>query len=275
MACSILAGQNSIGMILPLLHFGTEEQRQRFLPEVAKGRTLTSVCMSEPHCGSDVAAMKTKAVRDGIILRYQRREMLHYLRQRRALGVAVCAHLRGPRRRWHQRVPGRHQDAWTSRSDATNAKWASVAFPTSSCSSKTCGCRPRTGSARKARASRPACISSISIVPTVAAAAIGIGQGALDASIAYAKERNAFGKPIASFPGPAVDDRGHGDAARGCSRAAVRMHPAGRYGRFQPAFDDGLDGQMLRQRRRHEGRRPTRCRFSAASAISRTIRSSG
>ena len=65
MACSILAGQNSIGMILPLLHFGTEEQRQRFLPEVAKGRTLTSVCMSEPHCGSDVAAMKTKAVRDG------------------------------------------------------------------------------------------------------------------------------------------------------------------------------------------------------------------
>ena len=37
--------------------------------------------------------------------------------------------------------------------------------------------------------------------PTVAAAAIGIGQGALDASIAYAKERNAFGKPIASFQG--------------------------------------------------------------------------
>ena len=51
MACSILAGQNSIGMILPLLHFGTEEQRQRFLPEVAKGRTLTSVSavpMSRP-----------------------------------------------------------------------------------------------------------------------------------------------------------------------------------------------------------------------------------
>jgi alkylation response protein AidB-like acyl-CoA dehydrogenase len=65
MACSILAGQNSIGMALPVLHFGTEEQKRRFLPLSAKGRTLTAVAMSEPHCGSDVAAMKTKAVRDG------------------------------------------------------------------------------------------------------------------------------------------------------------------------------------------------------------------
>jgi alkylation response protein AidB-like acyl-CoA dehydrogenase len=65
MACSILAGQNSMGMVLPVLHFGSEEQKRRFLPLAAKGRTLTAVAMSEPHCGSDVAAMKTKAVRDG------------------------------------------------------------------------------------------------------------------------------------------------------------------------------------------------------------------
>jgi alkylation response protein AidB-like acyl-CoA dehydrogenase len=37
--------------------------------------------------------------------------------------------------------------------------------------------------------------------PTVAAAAIGIGQGALEAAIAYAKERKAFGKTIGSFQG--------------------------------------------------------------------------
>src|SRR3982074_1457212 len=61
MACSILAGQNSIGMALPVLHFGTEEQKRRFLPLSAKGRTLTAVAMSEPHCGSDVAATKTEA----------------------------------------------------------------------------------------------------------------------------------------------------------------------------------------------------------------------
>src|SRR3546814_18644917 len=64
-AASLMVGNNSIGMILPLLHFGSEEQRQRFLPEIAKGRTLTAVAMTEPHAGSDVGAMKTRAVRDG------------------------------------------------------------------------------------------------------------------------------------------------------------------------------------------------------------------
>src|SRR5215475_15620056 len=52
-AASLMAGQNGIGLVVPLLHFGTEEQRQRFLPEVAKGRTLVSVAITEPHAGSD------------------------------------------------------------------------------------------------------------------------------------------------------------------------------------------------------------------------------
>lgn len=53
-ACSLLAANNSIGLILPLLHFGNEEQRQRFLPLSAKGRTITSVAITEPEAGSDV-----------------------------------------------------------------------------------------------------------------------------------------------------------------------------------------------------------------------------
>lgn len=64
-ACSLLAANNSIGLILPLLHFGNEEQRQRFLPLSAKGRTITSVAITEPEAGSDVGSMKTRAVRDG------------------------------------------------------------------------------------------------------------------------------------------------------------------------------------------------------------------
>ena len=41
-ACALIAGMNSIGMILPLLHFGTEAQKKRWLPLVAKGRLATS-----------------------------------------------------------------------------------------------------------------------------------------------------------------------------------------------------------------------------------------
>ncbi len=48
-----------------LLRHGTEEQRQAYLPRMATGELRGSFSMSEPGCGSDVAAIRTKAVRDG------------------------------------------------------------------------------------------------------------------------------------------------------------------------------------------------------------------
>jgi len=44
---------------------GTEEQRQRFLPDMLGGELLGAYCLSEPHAGSDPAAMTTSAKRDG------------------------------------------------------------------------------------------------------------------------------------------------------------------------------------------------------------------
>ncbi len=46
-----------------LMKYGTEEQRQRYLPGMATGEVRGAFSMSEPGCGSDVAAIKTKAVR--------------------------------------------------------------------------------------------------------------------------------------------------------------------------------------------------------------------
>ena len=60
-----LINQNTISFVLPLLHFGTEAQRQKWLPRVAKGGVVSSVAITEPHAGSDVGAMRTSAVRDG------------------------------------------------------------------------------------------------------------------------------------------------------------------------------------------------------------------
>jgi alkylation response protein AidB-like acyl-CoA dehydrogenase len=48
-----------------LKQHGTEEQKAYFLPKMAAGETRGAFSMSEPHCGSDVAAIKSKAVRDG------------------------------------------------------------------------------------------------------------------------------------------------------------------------------------------------------------------
>jgi alkylation response protein AidB-like acyl-CoA dehydrogenase len=48
-----------------LMHHGTEEQKQRLLPQMALGETRGAFSMSEPDLGSDVAAIKTRAKRDG------------------------------------------------------------------------------------------------------------------------------------------------------------------------------------------------------------------
>lgn len=50
---------------LPILHMGTEEQRLHWLRLLAAGRTPTAFALTEPHAGSDVAAIRTAAVRDG------------------------------------------------------------------------------------------------------------------------------------------------------------------------------------------------------------------
>src|SRR5688572_9492331 len=58
---SVHVGLNS----LSLLRYGTEEQKQRYLTPQAKGEKLACFGLTEPAAGSDVAAMKTTARRDG------------------------------------------------------------------------------------------------------------------------------------------------------------------------------------------------------------------
>ena len=48
-----------------LMHHGTQEQKAHFLPRMATGEIRGAFSMSEPHCGSDVSAIRSKAVRDG------------------------------------------------------------------------------------------------------------------------------------------------------------------------------------------------------------------
>jgi alkylation response protein AidB-like acyl-CoA dehydrogenase len=48
-----------------LMHHGTDEQKQRYLPRMATGEVRGAFSMSEPGCGSDVSAIRTKAVRTG------------------------------------------------------------------------------------------------------------------------------------------------------------------------------------------------------------------
>ncbi len=59
-----IGAHSSIGM-RGLLLFGTEEQKQRYMPRLATGELIAAFCLTEPGAGSDAAAVKTTAVQDG------------------------------------------------------------------------------------------------------------------------------------------------------------------------------------------------------------------
>jgi hypothetical protein len=61
---TILSVHNSVGCV-PVLRYGSEEQKQRFLRPMAAGEMLAAFCLTEPGAGSDAAAIKTRAVRRG------------------------------------------------------------------------------------------------------------------------------------------------------------------------------------------------------------------
>lgn len=61
---SLIGTNNGIGSAA-IVFDGTEEQKQKYLPLYASGETIGSFCLTEPDVGSDSAAVKTTAVRDG------------------------------------------------------------------------------------------------------------------------------------------------------------------------------------------------------------------
>jgi alkylation response protein AidB-like acyl-CoA dehydrogenase len=59
-----IGAHSSIGM-RGLLLYGSDEQKQKYLPRLATGELIAAFCLTEPGAGSDAAAIKTRAVRDG------------------------------------------------------------------------------------------------------------------------------------------------------------------------------------------------------------------
>lgn len=63
--CStIMSVHSSVGCV-PILKFGSEEQRQRFLPKLASGEWIGGFALTEPQAGSDASNLRTRARRDG------------------------------------------------------------------------------------------------------------------------------------------------------------------------------------------------------------------
>ncbi|KAB2696485.1 acyl-CoA dehydrogenase [Ochrobactrum sp. Kaboul] len=64
-ACSTIVSVHSSVGCAPILRFGTEDQKRRFLPKMASGEWIGGFALTEPQAGSDASALKTRARLDG------------------------------------------------------------------------------------------------------------------------------------------------------------------------------------------------------------------
>jgi alkylation response protein AidB-like acyl-CoA dehydrogenase len=198
LAASTLCANNSIGLILPLLHFGTEEQKQRYLPEAAKGRTIASVAITEPQAGSDVSSIRTTAVRDGssyivngqkswITWAAQANYMLLFARTgegRGHDGISVFL--------VDTRTPGLHVGRKEEKMGRHGAPTHQVFFEDMRIDADCLLGEEGTGF--------KACMKILDLNrPSVAASSLGLAQACLNESVAYARERKQFGKRIGDF----------------------------------------------------------------------------
>lgn len=63
--CSTIVSVHSSVGCMPIVKYGTEDQKQKYLPKLASGEWIGGFALTEPSTGSDAAAIKTRAVRDG------------------------------------------------------------------------------------------------------------------------------------------------------------------------------------------------------------------
>ena len=199
-ACGSIAGLNTM-FIMPLLHFGSEEQRERFLPVVARGGVVTAIAISEPQAGSDVGAMTTRAVRDGdsYVLNGRKQwcsygvEADYVIVMARTSGNSgaegISAFVVEPKRM--QGITfGRHERkmGWRGAPN-TPIFFDSVRVPAENLIGE---------EGKGFKASMRALDLNR---PTIGAQSVGLAQGALDAAVAYAKERKQFKRSIGEFQG--------------------------------------------------------------------------
>ncbi len=191
---------NALGSF-PIIFGGTEEQKQRWLPDIAAGKRLISFGLSEPMAGSDAASLKTRAELKGdvYILNGDKKwntnggaaEIYTIFcvtnPERGTRGISAIVAEKG--------TPGfeigRREDLMGIRCVSVhNLHFRNCAVPVKNL----LGEKEGMGFAHAMQTLDNA-------RPGVAAQAVGLAQGALELATEYARGREQFGQPIASFQG--------------------------------------------------------------------------
>ncbi|KQV75409.1 acyl-CoA dehydrogenase [Aeromicrobium sp. Root344] len=207
---------------------GTDEQRKQWLPEMLSGEQLGAYCLSEAHAGSDPAAMRTRAVRDGdsYVLNGAKAWTTH---GGKADFYKVMARTSDDGGRGIScflvpaDTPGLTADHPEQKMGLMGSTTATMLFDDVRIPAER-----RLGDEGQGLPIALAGLDSGRL--GIAAVATGLAQGALDAAIAYAKDRQTFGKAIIDHQGLGfvlADMSAAVESARATYLAAARMKDAG------------------------------------------------
>jgi short-chain 2-methylacyl-CoA dehydrogenase len=241
-----LAAHHSLGT-LPIYYFGTEEQRRRWLPDLASGTKLAAFGLTEPGAGSDAGATRTTAeLRDGewvingskIFITNAGTDITACVTITARTGEDEVSNIIVPNGTPGYTIsPPMHKLGWRA-SDTRELSFENCRVPEENLLG------PRGEGFRQ----------FLEILDggriSVAAMGVGLAQGAYDLAYAYAKEREQFGKPIAKFQAvqfKLADMATEIEAGRGLVHKAAWLKDEGREFAREAAMAKLYTGELSRR----------------------------
>ncbi|MFA5004566.1 MAG: acyl-CoA dehydrogenase family protein [Candidatus Omnitrophota bacterium] len=214
----------------PIVLFGNDEQKKKYLPDLASGKKVAAFAITEPEAGSDASAIKTTAKKEGD--HYILNGLKHFITNggdaETYVVIAMTDKTKGARGASafivEKGTPGftfgKKEDKFGIRASSTRE----LIFTDCKVPAQNLLAKEGMGfivTMRTFDMSRPG----------VAAQALGIAQGALELAVKYVRQRVQFGKPISSFQGiqwMIADMATEVEAARGLVYSTARMVDAGK-----------------------------------------------
>jgi butyryl-CoA dehydrogenase len=186
--------------IKSILLFGTEEQKRKYIPDLASGKKIACFCLTEPGAGTDAAAQRSRGVRQGDT--YILNGSKIFITNGPVGGVYCLYVMTQPEKKLkgitgfivERETPGfsvgHHEDKMGIRGSSTSEiVYTDMVVPVEN----------MIGVEGEGFKYAMKVLDSGRI--GMAAQAVGIAQGALDATVAYVKDRQQFGRPIAANQG--------------------------------------------------------------------------
>lgn len=183
-----------------ILQFGSEEQKQKYLPKLASGEWIGAWGLTEPNTGSDAGNMRCVAKRDG--KNYIINGTKNFITHGRSGNVAVVIVRTGEVGDSHgmtsfiveKGTPGFTSGKKENKLGMRASETAELVF--SDC---------RLSESQRMGKEGEGFVQSLKVLDggriSIAALSVGIAQGAFDAALHYSKERHQFNKPISTFQG--------------------------------------------------------------------------